>query len=64
MDRKQGLHFIYGNDAVKPFKEMAYGVTTLQVVKADTSRQARNIHKLQGAGEEMWKLMTKPGEVN
>lgn len=43
---------------------MAYGIITLQVEKAAASRQARNIDKFQGAGEETWKWMTKPGEVN
>ena len=46
MDKEQGLYFIYANDATKPSKEMSYGVITLQVVKAATSRQARNIDKL------------------
>ena len=47
MDKKQTLHFICGNDATKPFREMTYGVTSLHVIKAATTRQARNTDELE-----------------
>lgn len=47
MDKKQALHFIYGNDATKPFREMTYRVTNLHVIQAATTRQAGNIDKLE-----------------
>lgn len=46
MDKKQALHFIYGNDATKPFGKMTYRVTNLHVIQAATTRQARNIEEL------------------
>ena len=47
MDKKQTLHFMYGDAATKPFREMTYGVTSLHVLKAATTRQARNTDELE-----------------